>query len=85
MPVYSTRKKYVMAIQWKGNNLDEIIKFYQDSFPAKFSSRNMISGLREAVKCPLFIKINDFIVKSGDHMEFISESVFNNTYEIVED
>lgn len=85
MPKYRKKPVVITAIQWTGNNFDEVYKTFSDIADIKSHFRNgsiiipTLEGNMTAIP-------SDYIIR-GIKGEFYpcKEDVFNKTYELVEE
>mgnify|MGYP006921451942 CR=1 FL=1 len=81
MAKFRKKPTIVEAIQWKGNNLDEVIAFLGTKTYGEFAG----SVLVETPKAILTVAVGNWIIKGADG-EFhpCSPSDFEMTYEAIE-
>ena len=81
MAKFRKKPTIVEAIQWNGNNLDEVIAFLGTKTYGEFAG----SVLVETPKAILLAAIGDWIIKGADGEFYLcSHGDFEMTYDVIE-
>lgn len=82
------RKKPVVidAVQWSGNNLNEILDFMKDKQPNYYEDDERKLLTIQTLEGNMFASVGDYIIK-GVRGEFYpcKPDIFEQTYEVVEE
>lgn len=73
---FKEKKKKVTAVQWTGENIDELKDFYPDGNVTKTGRSVMITTKQSAS----LLNEKDYLVQDGNNFSSMNEKDFNDKY-----